>query len=382
MLGAVVAGVTFPFRLDPARMSARARIFDLCPLFLLFLLILVALAEIYAPGLGEETPLQVIPLYRLPLDVAIFAVPFAWAVRPINLRESWCVLAAASLLPLSGSLIPCAFGLSIHLYPNVLDIQVVAIDATLGMQPSLVLGDAFVRMPTLAGLCGAIYGAIIFPTALVAAMEVQQTRRMGLGALPTFLVLAGIGYVLYGLAPVVGPAPHFGDAFPFPTGRAHFPQPRNCVPSLHTAWVLMAFLASRGMSWPIRFLTGFWLAVILIATVGSGEHYLTDLVVAVPFVLMMRALCASEVPWSTFERRYSLWFGLLLYLIWVLAIRGVINLPAVPGLAPGFMVATVVVALWWERKLARAAGFLTGAGAPWTGFTRRRVAASAAPLSV
>ena len=68
------------------------------------------------------------------------------------------------------------------------------------------------------------------------------------------------------------------------------------MPSLHTAWVLLAFLKTRGMPWPIRALNVFAAAGTMIRAFGAGEHCLTDLVVACPFVPLVRALCASELP--------------------------------------------------------------------------------------
>jgi membrane-associated phospholipid phosphatase len=138
---------------------------------------------------------------------------------------------------------------------------------------------------------------------------------MGIGALPTFLVIAGVGFLLYHLLPVVGPAPYFDRSFPFATDRAYLPAPRNAMPSLHTAWVLIAFLATRGMSLPTRMVTGVAIIGTIIAILGSGEHYLTDLVVACPFVLLVRALCAIELPLTARERAGSLLFGSALLLV-------------------------------------------------------------------
>jgi hypothetical protein len=218
------------------------------------------------------------------------------------------------------------------------------------------MGEVFTRYPVFASICRIIYSAVIFPPALVAAMEARHGRRLGPGALPIFLVIAGVGFVIYHILPVVGPAPHFGGAFPFATARRFLPAPRNAMPSLHTAWVLMAFLATRGMAFPIRLITGVAVVGTMIATLGSGEHYLTDLIVACPFVLLIRALCATELPFTAPARFGSLSIGAALMLVWGLAVRGVIAPSDVSGLVPVAMVVTVAISFWWEHKLALACG--------------------------
>jgi len=158
----------------------RRSAFAPCPLFLLAVLVPVVIAQFDAPRLGVITPLQVFPLHRLPIDIAIFVIPFAWAARPTTFRAAVDVLAAALLLPLSNSVMPYAAHQSVVLLPHIFDPQVFALDAIFGVQPAFLVSEAFARAPLLPGVCGPIYQAIIFPIALVAAIEAQRGRRMGL----------------------------------------------------------------------------------------------------------------------------------------------------------------------------------------------------------
>jgi hypothetical protein len=57
------------------------------------------------------------------------------------------------------------------------------------------------------------------------------------------------------------------------------------------------------------------------ATLGTGEHYFVDLIVAFPFALFMQALCATALPWSDKRRQLALLFGLFTVLGWFLALR-------------------------------------------------------------
>jgi hypothetical protein len=84
------------------------------------------------------------------------------------------------------------------------------------------------------------------------------------------LLLALIaGLACYYLFPAVGPK-WVGQA-----GRV-----RNCMPSLHFAWALLLWIyANEYIRWPM-----FLFAVLTpIAAVGIGEHYVVDMVAAVPF---------------------------------------------------------------------------------------------------
>lgn len=85
----------------------------------------------------------------------------------------------------------------------------------------------------------------------------------------TLLTSTALGVGCYLLFPAVGPAwVNIPDA------------PRNCMPSLHVAWaILLAIYAPKWMRWPMALFA----ALTAVATVGIGEHYVIDLVAAVPF---------------------------------------------------------------------------------------------------
>jgi hypothetical protein len=236
--------------------SSNAAVFNLCPRFLLLVIAALALAELDSAIVGLPPPHRGVSFATLLLGWMILGAIFAAAARPRTRRDWVYLMAAGLILPLGNMILPWACGQTIRLLPHVYDAQVAQLDATLGVQPSFMMGEVFTRYPLLASPCAYIYGAVMFPAVLVGAIEAQYGRRMGIGALPTFLVIAGVGFLLYQLLPVVGPAPYFGRSFPFATDRSYLPAPRNAMPSLHTAWVLIAFLATRGMSLLTRIVTG------------------------------------------------------------------------------------------------------------------------------
>lgn len=342
--------------------GTRTAVFDLCPYFLATELVVMIIAEFGAsPADGDAPHLAMLwpPFWGI---IGAFVVAFAVAARPRGLIDWVRIVSAALILPLGLAITVYPVDQTVWLLPHIYDPQVIAIEGGLGIQPSVALGHLFVQFPLLVFIGSAIYRTIIFPIALVATMEALRGRRTGVGILPTFIIVAGIGSLCYTLMPVIGPDAYWGAAFPFDMGMANAPCPRSGMPSLHNTWVMLAFLYSRGMSRPVRAITTTFMLGTALATLGLGEHYLLDIVVATPFVLLIRALCASDVPWAANERREGLLVGALLVLCWALPIRGMVNPQAVPGLVAVIMTATVVVSFWLERRLARAAGLLAPQG--------------------
>ncbi|MFC7842109.1 phosphatase PAP2 family protein [Streptomyces sp. NPDC001046] len=126
----------------------------------------------------------------------------------------------------------------------------------------------------------------------------------------TFLVIGLVGPAVYMIYPVVGPVFAYGpdggpwavanlwpDTLPPVTTPFKLPfdeiTPRNCMPSLHTAWAVTIFIHSRqGPRW-LRSAGTFWLVATLAATLGFGWHYGVDLVAGVVFAYTVEAALRS-----------------------------------------------------------------------------------------
>jgi hypothetical protein len=160
------------------------------------------------------------------------------------------------------------------------------------------------------------YIGLPFAIAIAYAGQVVRIRER---AIPIFaaLFLAGpFGILFYNLFPALGPLHIFVDRFPWhplTTGQVRrlFLEPvpvpglRNAIPSLHLAWVLLAFWYSRGLSVFERSIAFAFVVFTVFATMGTGEHYFIDLIVAFPFALFMQALCATSMPWTDKRRPLS-----------------------------------------------------------------------------
>jgi hypothetical protein len=141
-----------------------------------------------------------------------------------------------------------------------------------------------------------------------------------------------LGILFYNLFPVSGPRYLFGVRFPFSplpyAAMAHvildpvqIAGTRNGVPSLHLAWTLLAWWYSRGLSTVERSIAFLFLGLTAFATLGTGEHWLGDLVVAFPFALMIHAICSYRLAINDARRRAAFLFGLVATLVWLVLLR-------------------------------------------------------------
>lgn len=94
-------------------------------------------------------------------------------------------------------------------------------------------------------------------------------RRMA--CFRAFLLAGLFAPPFYLMVPAMGPA-HIGQ----------HTMPRNCFPSLHLAWTLELVLYSQSH---LRRIAIVYLVLIAASTIGIGEHYMVDLVAAVPYAI-------------------------------------------------------------------------------------------------
>ncbi|WP_243769042.1 phosphatase PAP2 family protein [Streptomyces cyanogenus] len=204
--------------------------------------------------------------------------------------------------------------------PLVLDQYVATADHALG-NPSWLAG----RLVRATGTIGAhildyVYIQLAVAAVVVALYQLRHVateRRFPRHHLVrTFLVIGLLGPGIYMIFPVVGPifaygtdgghwaAAHLWPDTPPPLHTPHpmpFDQitPRNCMPSLHTAWATAIFLHSRTGPRILRFAGTFWLIATLGATLGFGYHYGADILAGIVFTLTIEtALRAQARGWD------------------------------------------------------------------------------------
>jgi hypothetical protein len=199
--------------------------------------------------------------------------------------------------------------------PVVLDQYVALADRALGY-PSWLAG----RLVEATGPVGAHVLDWVYIQLAVAAVAVSLYQLRHVAAerrfprhhlVRTFLVIGLLGPGIYMIYPVVGPIFVYGadggawalaELWPHtlpPVGPPHhmpFDEitPRNCMPSLHTAWATAIFIHSRTGPRVLRYAGTFWLVATLGATLGFGYHYGSDIVAGVVFTVTIEAALRSQ----------------------------------------------------------------------------------------
>jgi hypothetical protein len=241
--------------------------------------------------------------------------------------------------------------------PAAYDLYLYAFDCGLGLAPGASVARLFAALPWIGIAASAVYALLlIFPT----LYDAWGLRRGVRGSLMTAFVVAGVcGFIFYQICPGLGPLYVFGSRFP-----AHLPAPgqfhlelyrgpgaRNAMPSMHMTWALLVWWSAWELRPLARFIaTGFALLTFL-ATLGFGEHYLVDLIVAVPFVLLIEAICALR-----WERRTAIGagaVGLGLTLSWLLTLRATLVVQLPDGACWAMVVGTIAITVPMQLALRR-----------------------------
>ena len=217
-------------------------------------------------------------------------------------------------------------------HPRTLDLYLLSFDGSLRVQLAFVAGQLYARLPALHNAALIAYIGLAIPITTIYAGRLVRFREGAFPAMLAFLVTGPIGILFYNLFPACGPQTLFKVNFPFhpfPIGAfarlalepLAMPGPRNAIPSLHMAWTLLAWWYSRGLSRIERGIAFAFLALTAFATMGTGEHYFVDLVVAFPFALMVCGLCAYQVSWKDSRRIAAILVGLGATLAWLGTLR-------------------------------------------------------------
>ncbi|GED99632.1 inositol phosphorylceramide synthase [Gordonia spumicola] len=208
--------------------------------------------------------------------------------------------------------------LSMKASPLVLDHYVEMADRALG-SPSWVVGRVVDDSTVLTEVLGRIYVYLPVGAAVIAYLQLRNSARDGFPRhhiIRTFLLIGAIGPIIYFLFPVVGPTYAFGsevpgagwlDVWPHAVPETTVPAaqfydqsvPRNCMPSLHTAWAMAIFLHGWRGGTGSKVFGSVWLLATTGATLGFGFHYAVDVLAGIVFVLTLEAaLTRPDMGWT------------------------------------------------------------------------------------
>ncbi len=248
-------------------------------------------------------------------------------------------------------------------HPKTLDLYLLSFDGSLRVQLAFIVGQYYARVSWFHISALLAYVGLAIPIAVVYAGRLLRLREGAFPCMLAFLVAGPLGILCYNLFPACGPHSLFGQAFPFhPLSVSDLPRlalepvpilgARNAIPSLHLTWTLLAWWYSKGLSRIERLVALVFLALTALATLGTGEHWFVDLVVAFPFALMIQAICAYRVAWKEPRRVIAFVLGFGGTLAWLVALRYGTKLfwtsPIVPW---ALIVATIALVSLRQAKL-------------------------------
>jgi hypothetical protein len=296
-------------------------------------------------------------------SLVALALRAAWTRDEESTRMRLAFLFALLSMIVDAAAVPFHAWVS-KLNPRVLDLYLYSFDASLRVQLSFLMGQAYATWHRFGDAGMFIYIGLPVVLAMVVAGHLLQGSKKAIPAIVAFLVTAPLGIIFYNLFPALGPRYIFGPRFPWNPltieQAAHLRlEPilaegyRNAMPSLHIAWVLLAWWFSRGLSVWERAIAMIFVVFTVFATLGSGEHYFIDLVVGFPFALFIYSLCAFPLGWTR-KRQVTFWLGLGLTLGWFAALRVGVRLfwlsPSLPWFACLATVAGVVIFQQWLEQ--------------------------------
>lgn len=209
--------------------------------------------------------------------------------------------------------------------------------------------------------CTVIYNEFLLVLCAFVVLRWGKDGRAAGEVLGRWIVATLVGYALYYSLPGVGPDVAFYGAsgsylesLPAPPQQVElallsgFDAWPNAMPSLHATWAFLIALISIEMTvWAWSFGAIYAVATI-IATLGLREHYLIDLVVAVPFALAVHAgMGLMEHKGSRRRQFVAALGGAAMTVGWLLVIRyGTAPLRNFPSAATCLVLATILVSGW------------------------------------
>nr|WP_312536602.1 fused MFS/spermidine synthase [Moraxella sp. CTOTU47618] len=139
-----------------------------------------------------------------------------------------------------------------------------------------------------------VYSLLSVSLFVVVSLFIRENKDDRYHVIRVLIVPFGLAFICYTIIPVSGPVYAFAtEYFPLnmPTASALQsgkvfipPAARNGMPSMHLTGALLIWLLTAGLSKKIYFyIATVFTLLTAVATIALGEHYVLDLVVALPF---------------------------------------------------------------------------------------------------
>lgn len=228
-----------------------------------------------------------------------------------------------------------------------LDYLLYAFDGSLGSHLNFILGRISFSHAPFQTAINLTYDSLGLFWALMFASHINRPNNR-MNVLKLNVANAIIGFAVFFIYPAMGPRYAFAS---FPELPASVPLAPallygipNAMPSLHVSTALLTFFLARPSRW-LRWITGFYLVMTVLAVFATGEHYMVDAVVAIPYSLMVMAFCSK-----TEERKPVILVCGGMLTLWLVVLRyGGGNF----WISWGLVATTIAVGILTERRFAK-----------------------------
>jgi len=308
-------------------------------------------------------------VFAMPIATGVvgFSTLFAMLVVGPERRRSWFLIMIGSLI-LIGQQIAGAFQQLTTVTEETFDNRAYLVDLSFGFN-ALALASRLNEMPMADALKAAYfeviglgYMALMLITGWMVMLQLKRQSPRWLVGFAVFVLSGTAAGLLYHVFPAAGPAATYGSLLGLPDPRGITPavnyvnsdHVRNCMPSIHFAWALLVLINARGLPRVFQVSALLYVGLTFVATLVMGEHYLVDLVVAVPFAIGMQGLACALVYKQ--KPGASFCVGTLLTAFWFYALVEQVDwFLAIPGFTVGAACLTLLfsaIAFWIDERSA------------------------------
>ena len=288
------------------------------------------------------------------LGVASFCIIFYKAIfaagddRNINRA----LLIGSACIFLVALNIECYLQLTSAIHPLVYDPSAYKFDLSLGANFSSYIAVLLNTHPLLRSVTVLAYFLVPYGFSVLFGLYVSSPDKVPVNILFVIFTSMFCAYLFYHITPAAGPQYAFGKLFPLAMPSAAeinsaysviAPAPRNAIPSMHFGWTFIMWVISLRYNFVVRTAFGLLMIFNIFATLGLGEHYLIDLIIAIPFMLFVFAFCRKSLKEQDALRNQAFLAGIIITVLWCVYIRaGNEYFNIIPGLSWLLVLATML----------------------------------------
>lgn len=280
---------------------------------------------------GIYSPSAVLCITLAPLGLLAFICIVGSRDGQLNVRwKFWRIAILLNSLTLSTH---AALQINRIIFPATWDYFVYRIDGAFG---SVVKYLAMLNKhgsPMLQASTSTLYAILIFCLYAIIALAIRKKAIIRLHVWRAVIVPFFLAWILYAFLPLSGPAyaffdGSFPDSIPLPLDVVASqvivpPAYRNGMPSMHLTGAVLIWMLAVGLRERLAMIFSSLLVLGTVwSTLASGEHYVLDLIVAVPFSAFIGSILISPDCFrANIKSQYVLVISGLTFVTWLLLLR-------------------------------------------------------------